>query len=266
MQPIRRNKQFKLDLSKSTTWHQAGEGVSQFFNAMSLFFPAGERYFIRSVRAFSDKTPLEMKEAVSAFIGQEAFHGREHEKLNAAIVDYRFSILLEQALIYLSEKLPREYNLAATCALEHVTSILAQALLEDVRFMVDSDPEFRDLWIWHALEETEHKAVAFDQFRAVVKNPVYAYVLRSVTLVIATLIFLAAVAERYMTLLHKNKQLTFSTVWGTLYWLLWKPGTMTKCIPLWLSWFRPGFHPWNHDNSHELRNYAEFLSCGTNPK
>lgn len=259
MQPIRRNKQFKLDLSKSTTWHQAGKGVSQFFNAMSLFFPAGERYFIRSVRAYADKTPPEMKEAVSAFIGQEAFHGREHEQLNAAIVDYRFSILLEQALIYLSEKLPPEYNLAATVALEHITSILAQGLLKDVKYMVDSDPEFRDLWLWHALEETEHKAVAFDLYESVVKNKVYAYVLRCVTLVIASLIFAIAVCERYISLLRKENQLTLKNVFATIQWLVWNPGVLVKTVPLWMSWFRPGFHPWDHDNSFELSKHRDLL-------
>ncbi len=260
MQPIRRNKKFKLNYSKINNWHQAGAGVSQFFNAMSLFFPAGERYFIRSVRAYLDESPLFMKGDISAFIGQEAFHGREHEKLNEALVDHRFTQLLESALEMLSVKLPKEVNLAATVSLEHITSILAQGLLENIECLVESDPEFRDLWVWHALEETEHKAVAFDQYEYVIKSQIKAYVLRSVVLVIATAIFALAVADRYVGLLRKNNQLTIANVAATISWLMFKPGILVKLVPLWFSWFNPMFNPWDHDNYFELTKHSRLLN------
>lgn len=260
MQPIRRNKKFKLNYSKINFWHQAGPGVTQFFNAMSLFFPAGERYFIRSVRAYLPQTPDFMKEQISAFIGQEAFHGREHENLNEALSDYRFLNLVENALELLSAKLPKEVNLAATVSLEHITSILAQGLLENIDSLIDSDPQFRDLWIWHALEETEHKAVAFDQYRVVVRSEVTSYLLRTIVLTVASLVFAAAVVDRYTHLLRKNNQLTVLNVLSTINWLLVRPGILRKIVPLWLSWFKPGFHPWDHDNAHELAYHKKFLN------
>lgn len=260
MQPIRRNKQFKLNVNVVNDWHQDGPGVTQFLNAMSLFFPAGERYFIRSVRALQNKTPASMKDQISAFIGQEAFHGREHDKLNAALNSPAFMSLLERALELLSDKLPKDYNLAATVALEHITAILAQGLLEDVEYFMKSDQQFCELWIWHALEETEHKAVAFDQYEAVVDKKVYAYVVRSVALVIASLIFMVAVTERYFTLLHRNDQLTVGNVVGTVKFLFFKPAILVRTIPRWLDWFKPSFHPWDHDNSYELSKYKELLA------
>lgn len=259
MLPKRRNKTFELNTRNVNDWHQAGPGVTQFLNAMSLFFPAGERYFIRSVRAVQHKTSTYMKEPISAFVGQEAFHGREHEKLNALLNTPLFDKVLERTLERLSERLPVSFNLAATCALEHLTAILAQGLLEDIKYFADSDPEFRDMWIWHALEETEHKAVAFDAFEEVVHGPITAYFVRSVALVLGTAIFLVWLSERYVTLLYRNKQLNVKHITDMLAFVFDKPGIFRKAIPRWFDWFRPDFHPWDHDNTEELSKYKELL-------
>src|SRR5690554_6448527 len=84
IQPIRRDIKFKLPAERVTNWHGAGPHVSQFLNTMSLFFPVGERFFIDSVRHFRDhaKDDPQLKSAITAFIGQEAMHGREHEEMN----------------------------------------------------------------------------------------------------------------------------------------------------------------------------------------
>lgn len=253
-----RNKKFNLNPNIANDWHENGPGITQFLNGMSLFFPAGERYFIRSVRALRHKS--DVQDQISAFIGQEAFHGREHEKLNKMLNTPKFDVLLERALEILSEKMPATHNLAATCALEHLTAILAQGLLEDIDSFMKSDEEFRKMWTWHALEETEHKAVAFDLYEDVMlKTKVYGYIVRCIALVLGTAIFLAWLGERYTTLLHRNKQLNAKNVLNTAKFLFVYPGTFTKAIPRWLDWFRPGFHPWDHDNSQELVKYKELL-------
>lgn len=261
MELILRNKKFNLDCKKVNNWHQTGPGVTQFLNAMSLFFPAGERYFIRSVRAVRNQAPQYLQTNISKFVGQEAFHGREHEKLNKMLNTPKFDILIERALEILSEKAPPIHNLAATCALEHLTAILAQGLLEDIDSFMKSDEEFRKMWTWHALEETEHKAVAFDLYDdATLKMKVRGYIIRCVALIAGTAIFLALLNERYITLLHRNGQLNIKNIIATAKFLFVHPGTFTKAIPRWLDWFRPGFHPWDHDNSSELEKYKEFLS------
>ncbi|HSV60372.1 MAG TPA: metal-dependent hydrolase [Variovorax sp.] len=47
----------------------------------------------------------------------------------------------------------------------------------------------------------------------------------------------------------KNKLTGFGTVMNTL-WL--SPGLLRRLIPEWISYFRPGFHPWDEDNRVEL--------------
>ncbi len=47
-------------------------------------------------------------------------------------------------------------------ALEHFTAILAHQLLADPRHLEGAEKETADLWRWHAVEEIEHKGVAYD--------------------------------------------------------------------------------------------------------
>jgi uncharacterized protein len=142
--------------------------------SLSAVFPDGEDFFVRSVRHYrSQITDPDLKRQVAGFIGQEAIHGREHRALNErlAALGYptkRFERLTRAGLGVRERVLPPVSNLAATAALEHFTATLAELLLSDgeVRELL-GNPQVRDLFLWHALEEAEHKAVAFDVYKAV---------------------------------------------------------------------------------------------------
>lgn len=60
------------------------------------------------------------------------------------------------------------FNLAVTAGLEHYTASLAEMLLtsSEARDLL-GNTEVRNTLMWHALEESEHKAVSFDVYRAV---------------------------------------------------------------------------------------------------
>lgn len=82
MQPTRRDLHFKLSTESVSNWHAEGPQVTHFFNALSIFFPVGERFFIHTVRQYRERvTDPELQKAITAFIGQEAMHGREHEEV-----------------------------------------------------------------------------------------------------------------------------------------------------------------------------------------
>src|SRR3546814_1673082 len=53
-------------------------------------------------------------------------------------------------------------QLAGTCALEHFTATLAHAILSDPAHLAGAETEAQRMWRWHAIEEIEHKAVAYD--------------------------------------------------------------------------------------------------------
>ncbi len=157
--------------------HFAGDGdliSGHLIAALSSVFPDGEDYFVRSVRHFRDQvTDPALKRQVSGFIGQEAVHGREHRVFNDRLAELgyptkHYETFTKVALRFRERILSAKSNLAATAALEHFTATLAELVLssEEVRTEMGADA-VRDLFVWHALEESEHKAVAFDVYRAV---------------------------------------------------------------------------------------------------
>jgi hypothetical protein len=157
--------------------HFAEDGdliASHVIMALSSVFPDGEDYFVRSVRNYRDKvTDPALKRQVAGFIGQEAVHGREHRVFNDRLAELGYPTKEYEAVtrfgLKIREKLlPAKSNLAATAALEHFTATLAELVLtnEEIRDLMGADA-VRELFEWHALEESEHKAVAFDVYKAV---------------------------------------------------------------------------------------------------
>ena len=148
--------------------------LSHLAASLSAVFPDGEDFFVRSVRHYrSQITDPELKAQVAGFIGQEAMHGREHRAFNDRLAELGYPTKAVRAVHPQGPGVPREGRPAdlqprATAALEHFTATLAELILtdEDARALF-GDQAVKNLFLWHALEESEHKAVAFDVYRAV---------------------------------------------------------------------------------------------------
>src|SRR4051812_20203803 len=157
--------------------HFAADGdliLSHVAASLSAVFPDGEDFFVRSVRNFRDQiTDAELKRQVAGFIGQEAMHGREHRTFNDRLDELGYPTkkverFTKKGLEIRERIMSPKSNLAATAALEHFTATLAELVLssQETRDLFGHD-EVRNLFLWHALEESEHKAVAFDVYKAV---------------------------------------------------------------------------------------------------
>src|ERR1700749_2582671 len=137
MMPVRRDLRFNLPKERACDWHVQGSHVTHFFNALSLLFPAGERFFMDSVRNYRDQIddPV-LKKQVLGFIGQEAMHTREHVAYNdllqaAGLPAHKLDRRLWAILGFGKKWLPASVNLGVTVALEHYTAMLAGLLLDD---------------------------------------------------------------------------------------------------------------------------------------
>jgi predicted metal-dependent hydrolase len=157
--------------------HFAGEGdliTSHLLAVLSSVFPDGERFFVRSVQHFRDQiTDPDLKRQVLGFSGQEAMHARAHHALNDRLsaLGYptkRFERHTKWTMELQSRLLSPLRNLAVTAALEHFTATLAELILsnEEARDLLGHEG-VRNVFLWHALEESEHKAVSFDVYKAV---------------------------------------------------------------------------------------------------
>ncbi|MGH3521877.1 MAG: metal-dependent hydrolase [Mycobacterium sp.] len=145
---------------------------------LSAIFPPGEESFIRSVRRFADSvTDPVLQKRAAGFIGQESVHGQEHRRLNEQLVAMGYPLVRlfmfdhdsrrHKLIARYENRLPGYLHLAGTAAAEHYTATLAQRMLSDEMQAIPGDPEVRHLLNWHAVEELEHKSVAFDVYRAV---------------------------------------------------------------------------------------------------
>jgi predicted metal-dependent hydrolase len=147
--------------------------MSHILAVLSGVFPDGEDYFVRAVeRGRHHVTDPELKAAVDGFVGQEERHGLEHRVLNERLAELGYPTRALGAyvrwLFRSREHIKNErLHLAFTAALEHYTATLAETLLSMPEARAElGDEGVRRLLLWHALEEAEHKAVAFDVYRA----------------------------------------------------------------------------------------------------
>jgi uncharacterized protein len=261
MMPVRRDLRFNLPPERACDWHLQGSHVTHFFNALSLLFPAGERFFMDSVRHYRDQIddPV-LKKQVLGFIGQEAMHTREHIEYNdllqaAGLPAHKLDRRLLAILNFGRKILPPSYQLALTVCLEHYTAMLAALLLEDASRVGGSVEGYTQMWTWHALEETEHKSVSYDVWNAVLKPGPGRYLLRTGTMLATTLTFWLIVFDYHLRLIFADRKRGghIRGMWRVVKYLYGpRHGVFPRIAGEWLSFFRPGFHPWDHDNRAQL--------------
>jgi predicted metal-dependent hydrolase len=234
--------------------------------SLSAVFPDGEDFFVRSVRQFRDQIDdPELKRQVAGFIGQEAMHGREHRAFNDRLdqLGYptkRFERMTKWGLALRERILPATSNLAATAALEHFTATLAELILtSDETRQQFGHEEVKNLFVWHALEESEHKAVAFDVYKAVGGTER----VRVITMNLITFGFVVGMAIQVIVSLAGDRETyrrgNLRRSWRRLR------GSPIMQRELWLKlrdYNRPDFHPDDVDNTELVERWREELFGG----
>ena len=241
--------------SKMERWWLGGNPYgSALYDALSVTFPKGEAFFVESVRAFREDAPPKLAEEIRAFTTQEVMHSREHVAFNRRAVEAGYDIAPLEARVdkRLEETKgrPPVVNLAATMALEHFTAVIANQLLGNPRHLKDADPQSAALWRWHSMEEIEHKGVAYDTWLHATRGwPRFKrWRVKSKVMLLVTRNFLVDRTAGSLELLCQDG-ITGPRAWARLFWFAFgRPGMMRKVFGAWASFFRPGFHPWNHDD------------------
>lgn len=249
-----RNMKFDIDALLASDWHSNDPFKTAYFNALSIMFPLGEKAFIDAVNAFRDEvTDPKLKEEIRGFVAQESIHSREHHLYNKRLCAARgYDLaLMEKRIsdkIEWSEKnLPKLAKLYGTVAYEHYTAIMADGLMQRPAIMSGAAAPMAAMWRWHAVEEAEHKAVAFDVLAAVGCSTR----IRRQTMFFVTLEF---VRNARFNINHMLKTDGYSftqrlRIWaGGLKWLFGKEGILRGLGGPLMSYMSADFHPWQHDN------------------
>jgi predicted metal-dependent hydrolase len=240
---------------RTSRWWNGGDPVATaLYNALSATFPRGETFFVESVRKFRDGAEPKLAQEIRAFTTQEVMHSREHVAFNKRATDagYDLSPLEERVKqrLDLVQSRPPIASLAATMALEHFTAILAQQLLGNPRHLAKADPETAALWRWHAIEEIEHKGVAYDTWLHATRQWPRGkrWQVKAKVMLLVTRNFLVDRTVGALELLRQDG-ITGPRAWARLFWFAFgRPGMARKILGAWASFFMPGFHPWNHDD------------------
>lgn len=245
--------------SAMARWWAGGDPVATaWFNALSASFPRGEAMFIEAVKARRHGAPPRLEAEIRDFIRQEVNHSREHLAFNRAASDAGYDLSAIDArvaqLVAMTRSLDPVVQLAITTALEHFTAMFAHQFLIHPEQFAGSDSELADLWRWHAVEEIEHKGVAFDTLLHTTRDwtSLRRWFLRTMVMLDVTVRFLTNRSRDALELLAQDGITGWRARWRLFSYLTMKPGILRRIFPAWLGWFSPRFHPWNHDDRHLL--------------
>lgn len=247
-----RDIRFNLDGARHRHWLSGDPVATAVFNALSLTFPEGERMFMDAVRAYRGEVSGKLAEDVRGFIAQEAVHSREHHLLNQLIDRDVYPVEEIEGWIRDQVAWGRSRGpmamLVATIALEHFTAMMAEVHIRNRDLFAQTDPELERLWRWHAMEETEHKAVAYDVFMAATRDmsPVRRYWRRCFAMVMITLNFTNNITRFAARLLEADGYAPKAALRAVRRFVWRKPGLFSRGWKTYFAWYRPGFHPFDH--------------------
>jgi predicted metal-dependent hydrolase len=210
--------------------------------------------FIEAVKAHRDGAPPKLEREIRAFVQQEINHTREHIAFNKAAsqagydltsIDARIAELMEMI-----RQRPAIVNLAATIALEHFTAMMAHEFLKNPQHFAGGEAETVAMWRWHAVEEIEHKGVAFDTYLHATRewSRWKRWKLKSTMMLIISVNFLRNRFNDTLQLLEQDGLTGAKWKLKLAWYLVGTPGVLRRIFPAWCSYFLPGFHPWNHDD------------------
>lgn len=246
-----RRMDFQFDPTMPRYWFADDQFKTLLLTALSCTFPEGERFFVRSVRHFQKHIQdPELRERVKGFIGQEAHHGNEHENFNdfmesKGVPTRKVHDFVHNGLKMVAKRLSPERQLAKTCALEHFTAMLAELMLENPDFFDGMDERMLPLWLWHAVEESEHKAVAYDVY----KDQVDSYWIRTSEMAITTVEFIGFTAFHYYQLRQgMDDKADLRSFFSGVNWLVGKPGWLRRLGRSYRAYYKPSFHPEKRDS------------------
>lgn len=251
---------YETVMRENRYWHGGDPVTTHFFNALQAMFPEGERFFMESARDVrdmlgKDNIPAELNEQIRLFIRQEAMHGREHDAWTTALISLGyigmegFDLKLKRDNKWSKKHLKPLWRLSMTAASEHFTASLAHLFIyKRPDFIEKAASPFRELLVYHAMEEVEHKAVCYDLYNEAKGG----YFLRVAGMIFVTFDLLIRLRNRQEYLLKKDGQWTPENR-KKMRDLLWgKDGIMRVLAPYLMQYFRPDFHPWETDERRDL--------------
>lgn len=250
-------------------FYRDSEVASAYFHALSIFLTFGEDLVIDTARHHRKfLNDPELKRRVTALIGQEAVHSRLHDEFNDTLVQYRYPLnlyrfLADKVFEYGFKRTPHRFQLSMMAGIEHFTAVLAEFMMnhEEI-FYASGDEKQRAMWMWHMLEESEHKDIAYDVYQELSGN--YPLRMAGFATAFVTILILVAMGGALIPPIRKPSRLLSLKYWrdvargaNLIYGV--KDGVFGSTLGHIFDYVRPDFHPNDHDTTEMLEYYKKVL-------
>lgn len=226
-------------------WVQNSSVKTQFVNGINLFIGEFESFMVRTLRshlpALHDPA---FRQQMSGFIGQELSHSHVHTCYNQTLRQqgYRFEGYLKFTQFFFQQVMNRlgpNLGLAITAGFEHVTASLAEIMLE-FNALEDAHPTLKSVWEWHAAEELEHQALAFECLQIRDRR----YGLRCLGALLGLAIVLGfSLSGMILLLVQDPGWRRWKTVSDAIDLFITGDRLLPRCLQRLLPYFKPNFQP-----------------------
>lgn len=247
-----RDLRFDLGPALAAEWNDDDWFSTAFFNSMSVLFPYGEKSFIDSVRAHETSvSDGSLREAVRGFMAQEYVHRREHQRFNELLCQLRgYDLEYLEGAIRGDAKTLKDMDplfwLATTVAYEHLTATIAGQLLKQDGWIKNANPDVAQVWRWHAVEEIEHKSVAFDVYKAAGGTQ---GMLRKAMVLMSWEFLVRYQLRSLMHMYRRDKPPFWRTLGQAMRFLFSRGGLIRGNWSHYWKFFRKDFHPEDIDDT-----------------
>ena len=224
-------------------WNPALPEWSHMVNGASLAMPYLEPFLIKNLReALPQIGDADLCEDIRAFVGQEAQHYTNHRRYNEMLKrHYPELAIVEESMTRSYKQLSTRslvWRLAYTAGFETMTMGLTEWLINERESLFHgADPLVSSLVLWHMVEETEHKSVAFDVFQAVSGS----YLLRALGLIYGSMHVGILSRRGYVAMLKRDGRWTQLRSRLRLWRMVGR--FFTKVAPAMLRALLPNHHP-----------------------
>jgi len=229
--------------------HWQGEVfATRMLDALQLAFPDGERMFIQSVRNYADQIEdPELKKQVKEFIFQEAQHGKAHTEFTDHLSEQGLQVdgavkLIKNILGVFQTRAPKKFQLAAPVAAEHLTATLGEHMMNEKENLIsNAHPTMKAFYMWHAIEEIEHKAVAWDVYESAAGG---GYFTRAAALALLYPFALIPLTGGTLAMMYADGEINRKELAKGAKVMFGKKGIWRKTFPKVMEFYKPNFHPW----------------------
>lgn len=252
-----RKPDFSFSADTPAHWLGGSPFKTHLCNSFTLLFPAGEKFFVKSIQKFLPEIKDErLKAEARLFMKQEVQHYIEHEKFFQVLKAQGYDIdkilnVVEGIITNLTDNhISDKTCMALTAGCEHITALLSEIALTD-NFFQDAPEDLKALFEWHSGEELEHRAVAYDVFEAT--NSSYPH--RVAGLIGAYIFFTIFTSYITCNLLWQDKSLfKVRTVRDAMDCFFLEHKLFPKAVGIFARYLLPDFHPSRYK---ELEKLAE---------